>query len=643
MSEPPANRKKTFFDGFPARLRPVLPGAAIILAVFLVYLPALSAGFIWDDAQYVTQNLTLRSVEGLRRIWLEIGAVPQYYPLVHSTYWVEYHLWGLNPLGYHIVNVLLHGLGAVLLWRVLVKLQVPGAGLAAGLFAVHPVCVESVAWVTERKNVLCGVFYFAAALAYLRFSGKSEAPEPAAQTRPSPFAFPASDWYRLSLFLFACALLSKTVACSLPAALLLVAWWKRGRITCRDAWPVLPFFVIGAGLGLLTAHIEKAHVGAQGAEWNLSIIQRCLIAGRALWFYAGKLVWPANLTFIYPRWEVSAGVWWQWLFPVAALGMVMALWLLRKRMGRGPLAAVLFFAGTLFPALGFINVYPMRYSFVADHFQYLAQAGLLALVASLIYRLPGLFRRCCAGGLLAVLCGLTWLQAHTYRDLETLWRTTITRNPACWMAYNNLGVAYENNGQYPEAVDCFQNTIRIKPDYVEALCNLGDIAFVQGRSGEAIDYYRRALQYHPGSFIPLRELGITQATTGHIGEAVGDYYRAIQAFPYDPAVFNNLAWILATCPDGHYRDGAEAVRLAERACDLDQRKTPLYVGTLAAAYAEAGRFPEAVATAETAEQLASQAGLTAVADKNSQLLELYQAGKPYRDPDPARSDRTSPQ
>ena len=341
-------------------------------------MPALRGGFNWDDDAYVTNNLTLRSVHGLSQIWGQLTATPQYYPLVFTSFWLEYHLWGLNPLGYHVVNVLLHALAAMLLWRVLVRLQLPGAWLAAGIFALHPVAVESVAWVTERKNVLSAVFYFAAALAYLRWRDDGTTTTGLRAT---------SSWrslvlYLLSLALFICALFSKTVTASLPAALLLVIWWKHGRIAGRDVWPLLPFFVAGAALGLVTSWLERTHVGANGPEWALSFFDRCLIAGRALWFYAGKLFWPANLTFIYPRWQIDPGIWWQWLFPAAAIALVMILWSLRGRIGRGPLVAVLFFAGTLLPALGFANVYPMRYSFVADHFQYLASVGLIVLAAA---------------------------------------------------------------------------------------------------------------------------------------------------------------------------------------------------------------------------------------------------------------------
>ena len=344
-------------------------GLFLVAATVLAYQPVWHAGFIWDDDVYVTNNLTLRSVDGLRQIWCKLTATPQYYPLVHTSFWLEYHLWGLNPVGYHVVNVLLHALAAILLWRVLVRLQLPGAWLAAGIFALHPVAVESVAWVTERKNVLAAVFYFAAALAYLRGRRRERMAESKSGV--------SLRWYFLAFALFVAALLSKTTACSLPAAMLLVIWWKRGRIAGRDVWPLLPFFAAGVALGLVTSWLERTHVGAQGPEWAFSFPERCLIAGRAVWFYAGKLFWPANLTFIYPRWQINTGAWWQWIFPVAALAVVAVLWRLRRRIGRGPLVAVLFFGGTLLPALGFTNVYPMRYSFVADHFQYLASVGLI--------------------------------------------------------------------------------------------------------------------------------------------------------------------------------------------------------------------------------------------------------------------------
>ncbi len=365
-----------------------LPYGALPVLVLVAYLPAFSGGFVWDDDYHVTNNSTLLSLDGLRRIWLEPGAVPQYYPLVHTSFWVEHHLWGNDPRGYHAVNVLLHCAATLFLWRVLVRLRVPGAWLGAALFAVHPVEVESVAWIAERKNLLAAVFGLASLLAYLRFSPlesdaeSSKSAEAAPPERRSPQGSAAWRYYAVSLAFFVAALLSKTVIAVLPAVLLVITWWKRGKLTRRNLALVAPFFAVALPLALQTVWLEKHHVGATGEAWALSLLERVLIAGRALWFYVGKLVWPANLTFFYSRWTIDASVWWQYLFPLAAAATMIALWLLRGRLGRGPPAAALIFAGVLLPALGFFDVYPMRYSFVADHFQYHASMALLALAGA---------------------------------------------------------------------------------------------------------------------------------------------------------------------------------------------------------------------------------------------------------------------
>ena len=314
-------------------------GAIIILLMTLLfYIPAMRGGYIWDDDDYVTNNLTLRTFDGLRRIWLELGAVPQYYPLVHTSFWLEYHLWQLHPFGYHLVNVLLHALNAILLWFILRRLSIPGAWLAAAIFALHPVHVESVAWITERKNVLSGFFYLSAILAYLRFLRLDVIS-----------AIDRYHWgyYILALGLYLCALLSKTVACTMPAMILLLLWWKRDRIGWRNVLLLTPHFAVGVALALTTVWLEKHRVGAQGEEWAFSFLERCLIAGRALWFYASKLFWPHKLIFIYPRWQIDAGIWWQYLFPLAAVAVFPALWFFCKQIGKAPLTAALFFAGTL--------------------------------------------------------------------------------------------------------------------------------------------------------------------------------------------------------------------------------------------------------------------------------------------------------
>jgi protein O-mannosyl-transferase len=552
----------------------VLLGAFLATLVVIAYLPALGGGFSWDDDAYVTNNLTLRSVAGLSQIWGRLTATPQYYPLVFTSFWLEYHLWGLNPFGYHVVNVLLHTLAAILLWRVLVRLQLPGAWLAAGIFALHPVAVESVAWVTERKNVLSGVFYFAAALAYLRWQDSR--------------ATARRTLYLLSLALFLCALFSKTVTASLPAALLLVTWWKHGRITRRDVWPLLPFFVAGGALGLVTSWLERTHVGANGPDWTLSFWDRFLIAGRALWFYAGKLFWPANLTFIYPRWQIDPRIWWQWLFPAAAIALVMILWSLRNRIGRGPLVAVLFFAGTLFPALGFANVYPMRFSFVADHFQYLASAGLIVLAAAGLTRIfrPAPFAALLVPLLLAV---LTWEQSAIYADQKTLWLDTLSKNPAGWMAHNNLGTVLESEGRIDEALSRYEEAVRLKPDHAEAHNNLGNTFYKKGRTDAAIHEYREAIRLKPDYAIAYSNLGTALGANGSTDEATKQFQESIRLDPLDGRAHYNfgIALFKSNRGDDAIKEFQEAVRLLP---DYTSARVNLGI-----ALRGAGRLDEAIA------------------------------------------------
>jgi tetratricopeptide (TPR) repeat protein len=765
-------------------------GLFLIAITVVCYEPAWSGNPIWDDDAHLTSP-GLRSLNGLARIWIEPGATQQYYPLVHSIFWIEHKLWGDTTLGYHLINILLHAGSALLLWKILQRLQVPGAYLAATIFALHPVCVESVAWISEFKNTLSGAFYLAAVLAYLRFD----------QIRNRKIYF-------LALGLFLLGLMSKTVIATLPAALLVVFWWQRGKLSWKqDVLPLIPFFVVGIGAGLFTAWVEWKYVGASGSEYNFTFIERVLIAGRVIWFYLGKLVWPVDLIFIYPRWQVSQAVSWQYLFPIAALLVSVLLWLLSRR-NRAPLAAWLYFVGTLFPALGFFNVYPFCFSFVADHFQYLASigpitltaAGIATLFRSLINKRQFLEPIVC-GTLLLVLGVLSWRQSGMFTDIETVWRTTIAKNPDCWLANNNLGGYLYKRGRIKEAMEHYQKAIQIDPNYAEAQNNLGAALAAEGRFDEAIENYHKAIQIRPNFAYALNNLGMALAARGQFDEAIVNYRKAIQISPnyadalddlgaaltvmgrfdealgyyrqalaidpslagtqnnlgilmakqgriieaieyykkaieLDPAhaefynnlgnllatkgrpaeaieqfqkaleiepdfakahynladIFfaqgqwreavehyqqalkrmpdsvhahnqlglafqclgesasataefqkvleldpkhisaqNNLAWLLATCPDGSVRDGNKAVEVAQQAVQLSGGVTPEILDTLAAAYAEAGRFPEAVATANRALNLASLKNNKPLADAIRSQLKFYEAGTPFRD------------
>jgi tetratricopeptide (TPR) repeat protein len=536
------------------RTETLVAGGLLTIVVLAVYWPVLGGGFIWDDDAHVTKP-ELRSAEGLLRIWVEPAATQQYYPLVHSGFWLQWWAWHDDPVGYHVVGVLLHLLSVLLVWAVLRRLDVPGAGLAAAVFAVHPVHVESVAWITELKNTLSAVFYLSAMWVYLRFD------PPADRHAGEPRRF--APW-ALAFALFVCALLSKTVTATLPAAILVILWWKRGRLEGRrEVVPLVPFFVVGAAFGLMTAWFERTYIGATGPDFQFSAIERLLIAGRVFWFYLGKLLWPADLVFIYPRWKIDAAVGWQYVFPVSALALVIALWALRNRIGRGPLAAVLFFGGTLFPVLGFFNVYPFKFSFVADHFQYLASLGVITLgaagIATLLRR-AGLWDRpagtaiCTA--LVLVLASLGWGQSRIYRDAETLWLDTTRRNPTGFMAFNNLGYEYSRQNRLDEAVAAYAAAVKNKPDFDQAWFNLGRAKAKLGDTERAIEAYLRAIELRPDYAEAHYNLGLEYAGIGQTEKAVNEFRSAVTASPSFTEAHYNLGSALATL--GRFNDAAAA-------------------------------------------------------------------------------------
>ncbi len=508
--------------------RAVLAALCVAVATLAAYVPAFTAGYIWDDDKYVTQNPTLSSATGLWEIWTDGFATPQYYPLVHTSYWIEHRLWGFAPFGYHVDNVLLHLVGALLLWRVLVRLGIRGGGYAAALFALHPVHVESVAWVTERKNVLSGIFYFATALAYLRATEES-----------LPALVPANRrWYYASLVLFVCALLSKSVTVTLPVALALVVIWKRRGVTRAELAPLAPLLVVGLVMAAMTAWLEKHHVGAAGVDWHLSLLDRAVIASRALWFYAAKLVWPHPLIFIYPRWDVTWSHGLNLAWPLSVALLVVALLALGRRIGFGPLLTLAVYAVSLSPALGFVDFYPMRFSFVADHFQYHASAAFLAGLAAAavalrerVRSLTELAWRVLGSAVLALAGLLTWQQAHAYRDEATIWRDTLAKNPDAWLAHLNLGRLEAQAGLLADADRHLSEAARLKPDEPRVHINLGGLRVLQDRLDEAIDELRLAARLGVGLAEAHYNLGIAYQRRGDVEAAIRSFRNALEVDP----------------------------------------------------------------------------------------------------------------
>jgi tetratricopeptide (TPR) repeat protein len=730
----------------------------LIPLVFIAYAQVFRAGFIWDDESHLTQNPCVVGPLGLKEIWTTTQAV--YYPLVLTTFWALHKFVGLNPLPYHILNVLMHAVSAILLWRVLRQLNVRGAWLGAALWAIHPVMVQSVAWVTELKNTQSGVFYLLSILFFLKWEDQGGAVSRPSQRETTDRR---SLVIALSLLFFLLAILSKPSTVMLPIVLALCIWWRRERIQRRDFLALVPFALLSAVASIWTVFEQKFHAGAIGGDWAQTRPERLIIAGKAIWFYLGKLVWPHPLIFIYPRWDVDSSKVVAYLPLLAAIAGLVALWFIHAKSGRALFFAAAYYVVSLFPVLGFFDVFFFRYSFVSDHFQYLASMGPLALAGAAIVTAVGRFGElrkpsradtaalqfpgniavvrskslllpAIPGIFLLWLVFLTWRQTAVYHDLVTLYTATLQKNPGCWMAHYNLGIILREQGNVDQALEHYRQAFALRPNYAEAhynlarclvekgqlddaiehyekalkinpadpethnnlgvtlfgigrvddaivhyqkalaiwpgyaaaACNLANALIVRqlpgdlddaiarysmclaqapdqaeaqynlasallrkGRIDEAIIHYEKALELLPGNADAHANLGSALLAKGRIAEAIGQYKEALTLAPENVAAQSNLAWLLATSPDPSLRNGPEAVLLAEQASRSSDGKRPLALRILAAAYAEAGRFSEAKATAHEALQAADDQGNAALSDFLRREIALYESGQPY--------------
>jgi len=764
------------------RVSLIVAGTVLIaLAVVVAYMPAIEAGYIWDDNWLLYENPCMRAPDGLQYFWYPRSPdetpgrynVPDYFPITYTSLWVEWRLWGDKPKGYHVTNVVLHVLGSLLVWAVLARLKIPGAWLAGLLFGLHPVNVASVAWISERKNVLSLVFYLLTILAWLKYDDTRD-----------------RRWYAGALGLFLATLLCKTSTVMLPAVLLGLAWWRRRRIGRRDLLGSLPFFALAVGLGIVTIFFQQG-VTVKDVPRPEGALSRLAAAGWCVWFYLYKALVPTDLVMVYPRWDVDPAWAPAWIPLAALLACGAVFWRFRKKWGFPFLFVLVYYVVTLLPVLGIFDAYLMGYSLVADHWQHLSIIAFVALVAGLGWwaamRLrPGPRSLVAAAGLIVVITlgVLTRYQAATYDSRKTLWTHNLPRNPDSHIVVSEwAGVQF---GEYlktndatmlPKIADLYARVIELKPDGPLAYCNLGTVQYVMagrerqrgnlqqaailttqarqnlqksidmegeyhlshynmfkllwgegrrqeaighlqetvrirpgnpgtqaqlaeilvqvGRAGEAIphltealrldpnfvaahkvlglaylhlgklaeaaEHYRkvldanpnhpvaltdygtvlaiahnypqaeavltRAVQIAPGNFQAVKHLAVAYHRQGRAGRALPMYARAHQLRPNDADVLNSVARIRSSWPDANLRKPAEAVPLAERACELTKRKHPGYLDTLAVAYAAVGRFDDAVKVAEQA--LALAAGNAALADIIRGRLELFKAGKPF--------------
>jgi protein O-mannosyl-transferase len=578
-------------------------GLLLVGLTFAAYLPALWGGFIWDDELMLANSQVIKSSKGLYYIWCTT-TLPDFFPLTSTSLWLEWRLWGLHPLGYHFTNILLHACSVVLVWRALTRLSVPGAWLAAAIFAVHPVNVESVAWIAERKNTLTMFFYALSVLFFLRWY-QASAPAatdrrgvPAPEPRPVPPSSilhpPSSFCYGAALLFFLLALLSKTAVAPLPVVLLLCAWWLRKRVVWRDLLAVAPFFGLALVLGLVTVWFQYQRAIGPDIVQAAGFVGRLATAGCAVWFYLGKVLVPVDLAFVYPRWEIDPHSPVVYLPGLALVGCFSVFWFYRKSWGRAGLFGLGYFVLMLLPILGFLNIYFQAYSLVADHWQYFAMIGAIALfVAAAKKALPATGDAWLGGmlGLAAVgtLSLLTWRQAQLYTNAEIIWRDTLAKNPACWLAHCNLGVILRNQGKLSEAEAHYRTALQYRPKFDVVLNNLGALLIDTGRAEEAIDYLRRATASKLDDADAHNNLGIALAQRGRLDEALVHFRETIRCKPDNAIAHNSLANILVL--QHHYR---EAVPDYQEAIRLDPTYAEAH-NNLGFALAELGQLDEAVA------------------------------------------------
>jgi tetratricopeptide (TPR) repeat protein len=510
----------------------------IVVASLVVYVPALRSGFIWDDDHYVEENVLLRSPKGLWNIWTGRGVPMSYVPMVYTVFNLEYALWGLNPFGYHLTNVLLHAANALLIWLLLSRLGVRGAWLVSAIFALHPVHTESVAWITELKNVLSLFFCLLSAIAYVKYAFGSS--DESTKGREETF-------YQLSTFLFICALAAKTAICFFPFSLLIVLWWKHGRVTLKDIRDLSRFFVLALAWGLFILWWEDKNIGTGYVEFGFTFIKRILLASHALWFYLGKLFYPVNLTFSYPKWVIEPTNPLNYIWLLLCLVTAWGIWHWRKKLQRGSVAAVAFFIVALSPMIGFFNCYTYIYTYVADHYQYVASIGPITLFVAIgciaVKRLGKYANAISVVSvvlILSTLGTLTWRQCHIYKDRETLWSDTIQKNPGSLMARLNLGIEYYRQGRLDEAISWLKKLAQLSPGYYKAYYNLGVVYLKKGDLDVASCCFLLTLELEPDHAGAYNGLGLVFYKQGHFDKAISYFQKALQIKPELSGVHNNL-------------------------------------------------------------------------------------------------------
>lgn len=643
--------------------RLILASAAIALLVAAVYWPITRYGFInYDDPDYVSDNRIIErglTGDGLKWAFGRLhGERTYWHPLTWVSHMLDCQIFGVNPGAHHAINLVFHIINSMLV--LLAFHQMTGAfwrsAIVAAIFALHPLQVQSVAWITERKNLLSTVFWLLATMSYVKYA------------RSKNLAC-----YAGSLALFALGLMSKPAVVTLPFVLLLLDFWPLDRIQPRERFRQLgklalekaPFFILSAASSWMTFAAHE-RIGMRQEIHGLSLLYRLQNAVVSYARYLKKIFLPNDLAIVYPH----PGIWpAERVIAAAVLLAIITLIVVLQWKRRRYLATGWFwFLGVLVPAIGIIQV---GYQAMADRFAYVATIGvliMLAWTAAEILNAISAKRAVAAtliGATLVYLIIGTVSEVRHWKDSETLFTRALEVTSRNYVAHHNLAFALLEKGKKTEAETHAHKALAIYPKRPEPYLLLGLINEAQGNQLSAISNFTRSLEFNPNDSLARKGLAMALLKNGQAAEAklqflklsdkrsdpavhayLGQIFTAEknhgaaleqyrQALPLAPRwadLLNNLAWLLATSPDAQVRNGGEAVRFAEQACELTTNNVPMFIGTLAAAYAEAGRFPDAIATAQRAQKLAAEKNLPDLAQRNAELLKLYEAQTPFHEP-----------
>ena len=632
--------------------------ALITAAIFLAYSPSIGGGFILDDDKLLTESDLVRASDGIQRYWRTAEAV-DYWPLSNSSLWLEWRLWAMHPAGYRVTNLVLHAAESILIWILLRRLAIPGALLAAALFALHPVNVEAVAWIAQRKDMLALLFFLLSILwyldylksAHLRLAAKQlSAAQHSASTHSSFIFHPSSlipypsSFYWLSLTAFVLAMLSKASTVVLPVVLLLVAWWTRplAEIPTAAGQPktrllafirlnllcTAPFFLIAGALAVVNIWFQTH--GEDVVVRAASLSERIIGAGCVPWFYLYKAILPLDLAFVYPRWHIDAGDPLLWLPFLAAVALTAVLCLCQRRWSRPLLLAWAFFCVSLSPAMGFADAGFMKHSLVADHYQHIAIIACAALVAAAfgIWRVQT--RRvlhtatpAIAVAAVAALGLLTWRQSALYTDAVTLYTVALQKNPDSWMIENDMGKKLFEKGMVDESVRHYHAALRLRPDFTEAHYNLGLVYAQAGKPQQAIDEYEQALRSGAPAYPQIfNNMGNALIQIGKPAESIAYFEKALNLQPDYTLALNGLG--AALLKTGRPLDAIEQFKRVLRLApdDINTWNNLVY------AYESARRYGDALATAQKTIELARAQGQTATADELEKWVQSHLASPP---------------